>query len=62
MTCCFRANTIVSPSGSTIDNIDLGFFEINKYEPKLLGDGVSSRVYRITINNQFYTCKKIKKK
>ena len=27
MTCCFRANTIVSPSGSTIDNIDLGIFE-----------------------------------
>jgi len=60
ITCCFKQNTAVSPSQSTIDDTDLAFFDINQYNPMLLGDGASSYVYRIEINKVFYTCKKIK--
>ena len=57
--CCSRSN-VIKPSSNDISNTELMFFDENDYDPVFIAEGASSKVYRITINNTFYTCKKMK--
>ena len=37
-------------------------FDIKKYNPMILGCGVSSNAFKLNMNNHIITCKKVKKK
>ena len=58
---CFNCCTV-----SKIDDFNTNYadehFVLKDYEPKLLGNGAFSNVYKIKIKNEFYTCKELIKK
>ena len=63
MSCCFKfkSNKVIdNPVGIIIEEEE--YFDENEYEPLLLGTGGFAEVYRIKIENVFYSCKKYIKK
>lgn len=53
-------------SSTKIDDFNTDYadehFDLKDYNPKILGEGAFSTVYKIKIKNEYYTCKKLIKK
>ena len=63
MSCCFKCKSnkvIDNPVRNIMEEEE--YFDENEYEPLLLGTGGFEEVYRIKIENVFYSCKKYKNK
>ena len=52
---------VVDENLKKFDLVKTDKFDIDKYNPMILGNGISGKAFKLNMNNHKITCKKVKK-